>query len=458
MKKIALLLIVLYTNLAYASPSADEIWDIGGYGNAHVYYGNDTVLDRPIIIVQPFELFTDINENTFYDSMNNSSNGYMLNDLRSQGRDIILFMFSNPTASMIYNGEGLIKLINKTNSKISYAKPLVLAGVSMGGVITRYALTKMESTQQEHNTALYLSYDAPHHGAIVPEDIPARLRNFRNDLQDFVGFCEIVIMVNCPRNYVEDYLNILNSDAARELIVKTPQDPKRTSFLSTLSAYGGFPKTPYTYAFSNGSNSTYQGIGGSGPNGVGAKVKAIEWHFDKGILSDGNYKVYANKTRISRVCRYDLGYRDTIECNDKLEARQYTQIPQSWLIITEYAGVDNRPGAHANLYGVLKYQLDAFVQGGVTSRLSISNTTPPAQHAFVLTESALAKTGASLFDGYETAGTINEEHALLTYSNATQIKNLINTYQYGEGSGNPGGSGTPPGGGTCKGPICEEER
>ncbi|NRB41448.1 MAG: hypothetical protein HRU20_23750 [Pseudomonadales bacterium] len=50
-------------------------------------------------------------------------------------------------------------------------KPIVVAGYSIGGVISRYALADLESKNVEHNTALYISYDAPHRGVHVPQSI-----------------------------------------------------------------------------------------------------------------------------------------------------------------------------------------------------------------------------------------------------------------------------------------------
>ena len=59
----------------------------------------------------------------------------------------------------------LIKSIN--NSKVGNEKNIVI-GPSMGGLISRYALNYMESQNIDHDTRLYISFDAPHTGANVP--------------------------------------------------------------------------------------------------------------------------------------------------------------------------------------------------------------------------------------------------------------------------------------------------
>ncbi|MGW3955148.1 hypothetical protein ACWEKM_30380 [Streptomyces sp. NPDC004752] len=46
--------------------------------------------------------------------------------------------------------------------------PLTVGGFSMGGLVTRYALAKIEALGVEHQTQLYYSWDSPHTGAWIP--------------------------------------------------------------------------------------------------------------------------------------------------------------------------------------------------------------------------------------------------------------------------------------------------
>ena len=38
----------------------------------------------------------------------------------------------------------------------------------MGGLVTRYALAKLETENVEHQVGTYFSYDSPHQGAWIP--------------------------------------------------------------------------------------------------------------------------------------------------------------------------------------------------------------------------------------------------------------------------------------------------
>jgi len=48
---------------------------------------------------------------------------------------------------------------------------LVLIGFSLGGVASRIALREMELNAEAHHTGLYISYDAPHTGAAMPQAV-----------------------------------------------------------------------------------------------------------------------------------------------------------------------------------------------------------------------------------------------------------------------------------------------
>ncbi len=76
------------------------------------------------------------------------------------------------------NGRTIASFIQNINNQLlnnGSTEKLVLVGPSMGGQITRYALSYMEKKQQEtnnniwkHNTRLWLSMDSPHQGATIP--------------------------------------------------------------------------------------------------------------------------------------------------------------------------------------------------------------------------------------------------------------------------------------------------
>src|SRR5690606_40712128 len=61
--------------------------------------------------------------------------------------------------------------------KTDPSRGLDVAGVSMGGVVARYALAKMEEDNQTHGVANFVSIDAPQQGAIVHGTLQHDIKN-----------------------------------------------------------------------------------------------------------------------------------------------------------------------------------------------------------------------------------------------------------------------------------------
>ncbi len=70
------------------------------------------------------------------------------------------------------NAKALEALIRHINTELAanggQDEQLVVIGPSMGGLITRYALAEMEQNGEDHNTRLWVAFDAPLQGANIP--------------------------------------------------------------------------------------------------------------------------------------------------------------------------------------------------------------------------------------------------------------------------------------------------
>ena len=105
-----------------------------------------------------------------------------LDDLRCTGYDVIILDLGSNTKAIQENAELFIKLIkeiddevklNAANNGTFYSRSVV-GGISMGGLISRLALTdpsiylKQFTTQESIPVEAYLSFDSPHQGANIP--------------------------------------------------------------------------------------------------------------------------------------------------------------------------------------------------------------------------------------------------------------------------------------------------
>ena len=128
-------------------------------------------IKKPIIICEGFDIYNDDSTDDIYSRYLNP-NGYG-DQLRSQGYDIITYNLNTPQAAIQPNAICLANFIDFINKNKKGSKENVVMGVSLGGVLARYALVYMENNNIPHNTRLFISFDSPQQGANVPLSIQA---------------------------------------------------------------------------------------------------------------------------------------------------------------------------------------------------------------------------------------------------------------------------------------------
>lgn len=236
MKKSYLLLFLLLPLLINAQTTpitSTAPLDLSAYGETTTYPGEgeyqiflsaDNVLDKPIILVDGFDPGDARDIPGLYSLLNfaGASGTQNLADLvRAQGFDVVILNF--PTYLRMADGltvDGgadfiernamvLVELINVINMAKASNSPEqnVILGPSMGGIIARYALNYMEANMLNADTRLYMSIDAPHHGANVPIGLQHQL--------NYLAFND-----TNPVPEVQPLINgLLKSPAARQLLI-----------------------------------------------------------------------------------------------------------------------------------------------------------------------------------------------------------------------------------------------
>lgn len=177
----------------------DESVAINGHLEFRIFYGNPQAkLLKPVIIIDgfdpgdkrkiqdsdsslPSEEHISIEEMMIYFESGNPTPVQIIPLLRSLGYDVVIV--NHPTyfrgSTEIDGGADFIErnalthvqlyqqlntLLNQNNS----TEELIIVGPSMGGLISRYALSYMETNNIDHNTRLWVSIDSPHLGANIP--------------------------------------------------------------------------------------------------------------------------------------------------------------------------------------------------------------------------------------------------------------------------------------------------
>ncbi|MFE7106106.1 esterase/lipase family protein [Streptomyces sp. NPDC057575] len=256
-----------------SAPEPHEEWSLGG-GTAWVYYSplNRRQLIRPVILSDGFSSGSS-NLDQLWHGLEENGDYRFISELHAIGRDVIILGYDDRTASITDNADTAIDCIRRAVSERVGRSKLVVGGFSMGGLVTRYALAKMENDPSlpDHETSLYLSYDTPHQGAWLP----VALQAFAHFATDNWGDAPLVGPV------LQQFSGLLNSPAAKQMarwhvekVGDTPdQASERVEFLRALDELGGWPRQVRKIGVANGVDT------GTG-NGVKADTVAVRCNGD----------------------------------------------------------------------------------------------------------------------------------------------------------------------------------
>jgi len=264
-----------------------------GQGEYEIFLGNDNILDRPVILVDGFDPGDTRDISTIYNSLtfNGSAGTENLADLiRAEGFDIIVLNFPTYTRTadgasvdggadfMERNAMLLVDLINQVNADKAANSPEqnVIIGASMGGIISKYALSYMEANALNADTRLFISFDAPHLGANVPIGLQHQLNylafNDTNAIAELQPLIDGFLKTPAARQLLIDHFEphlLEGSQVEFDPNATLPEPhPFRVQFESNLQSLtsNGFPENVRNVAVVNGSgiNAPYFAIGDSG--------------------------------------------------------------------------------------------------------------------------------------------------------------------------------------------------
>lgn len=217
----------------------------GGYGTGEAYVYLSPLhasLVNPVVVVEGFDIDNSMNWDELYHLLNQED---LIESLRNDGYDAVVFNFTDATDYMQRNAFALVELLQEVLFRIGVNHDIAVIGASMGGLVGRYALAYMEQESIDHRTRLYLSFDSPHRGANIPLGVQYWVEFFSED--------------SAEAAFLRDRLN---SPAARQMLVyhftvppgsTGENDPLMDAFNADLAAVGGYPALPRIVAVANGS-------------------------------------------------------------------------------------------------------------------------------------------------------------------------------------------------------------
>lgn len=193
-----------------------------------------------------------------------------LDQLHALGIDVILLGFDVRHNYIQANAGVAVSCITRAIRERVGQTPLIVGGVSMGGLITRFALAQMERDGSEHETGTYLSYDTPHLGAWTPLSLQQ------------MAFMFEPILPQPPQGQAKQ-AELLRSAAARQLLWGSVPEAAysgpvseaepRLDLIRELDELGGFPVQPRKLGVANGAG---DGTPGNLPPGEAAFAWQME--------------------------------------------------------------------------------------------------------------------------------------------------------------------------------------
>ena len=342
-------------DLKLDAPEPTETWELtadieylgeAASGEAYVYLSEEhTSIEKPYIVIEGIDLDNTMNWEELYGLMNQEN---LLEDLRTEGYDIIVLNFEESTDYIQRNAFLVLKLIHEVNAVCENSA--VLIGASMGGLTARYALLYMESIGEGYNIRSFISFDVPHKGANIPLGLQF-LFDFFSDISTDLA----------------DLRDRLQTPAAKQMLVYSFEstdgtaaacDPLFTEFYSELESMGSFPTGCRIVAISNGSG---QATG----QGFEAGDQLIEYEYNNTIVVTGNVWAVPEQT-YSQIFE---GYLYLITSTDELDVFTDNTLPY-----------DNAPGG----YRTSMADLAATGTGGFGEIIALHDN-----HSFISTISSL---------------------------------------------------------------------
>jgi PGAP1-like protein len=226
------------TITSYAAPRVF----VNANGDAFVQPVNeDCTYKIPMLVVEGIDVLNHTFPNRIYADLF----PLVQNSLRPRNVETFLLNFAQG-GDDLHNNAAVVQSALDAVHSLCPNNDIALVGFSMGGVVSRYALVKMESQGTPHHVGLFVAYDSPQQEACV-----------NHQFQDVI---RAVTINSVP--LLNDLKTVLQSQAARQLLEWNTYDPgppegptsQHTLFFNELYglATDGIPHVCMNAAVSNG--------------------------------------------------------------------------------------------------------------------------------------------------------------------------------------------------------------
>ena len=207
------------------------------WNNIMIWQGGTASLDKPTLVIEGIDTGNSTGPEEYY-----GLGSSLFEAMRGEGGDIAILDFMDGGRDLVENAAVVETAIDflgryRTNKR----RGLDVAGLSMGGVLARYALARMEGDGVRHAVSRFVSLDAPQRGAVVDYNFQLYLRDNACELGQSLPSSVCIPPTMLPRD--------LWSRAGQQLLVSNAFDtgyPSRHSHffgaLRNLNGGTGYPQ------------------------------------------------------------------------------------------------------------------------------------------------------------------------------------------------------------------------
>ena len=180
-------------------PKSNALFIDNHCNTMRLWEGDDPDNEIPIILSSGFDAYNTKGEQ-YYRSAGND----LINCLLDKGFKVYVIIYKYNSQNIKNNAATYASAV-KYISSINNNQKVIAAGISMGGIIARYALAKAENDGTPLPASKLLTLDSPHQGAVIATD----LQEYRKDKTSGDGFAE----------------HASNNPSAKELLTYNAYDP-----------------------------------------------------------------------------------------------------------------------------------------------------------------------------------------------------------------------------------------
>ncbi|HQQ95528.1 MAG TPA: T9SS type A sorting domain-containing protein [Bacteroidia bacterium] len=207
--------IVYREYVVHVIPKSDAFYTDNYCNTIRVWKGNDPLNGTPLILSEGFDAYSNKAQQYYRKSGND-----LINCLLNKGFNVYIVDYYLNAQSIVNNAAVFQSAIRYVSS-INNNRKVVACGMSMGGVINRYACTAAEASNNPLPISKFVSIDAPQQGAVISADMQDWRKASTNDPFEIAAS---------------------NNDAAKQLLKYNAYDPNgsiHNAFYASLNALNG---------------------------------------------------------------------------------------------------------------------------------------------------------------------------------------------------------------------------